>query len=269
MSNDRPSSPPLLRLIMCLSFVLMFSPLITVFIFSFLDPVHDGGSGFRWTLKWYLDLMGNKVVADALARSLVVAASVAVLSGLIGALGALALDRGTFPGLKLLKTISALPLVMPELVLGLSSLIWFVMLRMTFGLHSIVFAHVTFTVSYVVVIVSARLQEFDRSIEEAAADLGAEWWRVILFVVFPNVWSAIAAGMMMAFVLSFDDFLISFFTSGVGSDTLPLKLYSMIRFGMNRQMYALSSLLVVASILLAVFFRKLIYRPTGRSTATV
>jgi spermidine/putrescine transport system permease protein len=233
-------------MIMWSVYLLMFAPLCTVVVYSFLAPVADGG--YELTTRYYKDLFANAAIGEALGRSLVVAAGVAVIAGGIGALGAFAIDRGRLPGFGLLRMLSLLPLVMPELVLGLASLLWFVTLRMTLGLHSMILAHVTFTVSYVVVTVRGRLQDFDRTLEDAAADLGCGFWRTLFLVTLPNVWPAVVAGMMMAFVLSFDDFLISFFNAGVGSDTLPLKLYSMIRFGLSREMYALSSLLVLITV---------------------
>lgn len=234
------------RVLMWLVYVALFAPLLTVTVYSFLEPLPGGGQVF--STRYYEQLFQNESIAAALWRSFVVASFVAVIAGVIGALGAFAIERGRLPGFALLRGLTLLPLAMPELVLGLSSLLWFVLLQMTLGLHSMVMAHVTFAVSYVVVTVRGRLAEFDRSLEEAAADLGCGFWRTLWLVILPNVWPAVAAGMMMAFVISFDDFLISFFTVGIGSDTLPLKLYSMIRFGLSREMYALSAILVLLTV---------------------
>jgi len=132
-------------------------------------------------------------------------------------------------------------------VMGLASVIWFAFLGIKLGVHTIMMAHVTFALSYVVITVRARLADFDTSLEEAAADLGATPGQVFRTVTLPLIAPAIVAGAMMAFTLSFDDFLISFFTAGAGSDTLPMRLYSMIRFGLNREIYALSSLLIVVT----------------------
>ncbi len=256
----RPRAPILLRFIMMTAFAVLYLPLIAVVILSFIEPLRDGTTNFQWSLVWYQKLFENEKIIEALLRSILIAASVAIGSGIIGACGAIAFDRGRFKGLGFLKVLAVFPVILPELVLGISSLIWFVFLRITLGMHSIVMAHITFTASYVLVIVLARLKDLDRSLEEAAADLGASYAQTLLKVIWPNIRMSIVAGMMVAFVLSFDDFMISFFTTGVDSDTLPLKLYSMIRFGINKEIYALSTLLVGMTFLVVVVFRKTIYR---------
>lgn len=249
----RPRAPLVARVVTWLAFLLMFVPLVTVIVCSFLVPV-DGSEGRAYVLgwHWYRLLFANEALGAALVVSCKIAALVSVLASVIGGLGALALERGRFPGRDWLATLTLVPLVLPELVLGLASLIWFATLRLSLGVHSIVLAHVTFTISFVVVTVRARLRDFDPSLEEAAADLGAEPRRILSRITLPLALPGVAAGAMMAFTLSFDDFLISFFTGGVGSDTLPMKLYAMIRFGLNREMYALSSLLILATSLALV-----------------
>lgn len=152
-----------------------------------------------------------------------------------------------------MQTLTLAPMVVPEIVLGLSLLIWFVFLRFTLGQVSIILAHVTFTMSYVHTSVAARLSEVDRSLEEAAQDLGARPWQVFLFVVLPNLRSAILSGAMMAFTLAFDDFFIAFFTAGVGSDTLPLKIYSLTKYGLSQEINALSTLMLFATIVVLVW----------------
>jgi len=137
--------------------------------------------------------------------------------------------------------------VMPELVLGLSMLMWFVMLQVTLGAVSIILAHTTFCISYVVVTVRSRLQDFDEAMEEAAFDLGASAWQTFWRVTFPLIRPGVLAGALMAFTLSFDDFIIAFFTTGVASETLPLKLYSMIKLGVSREVYALSAVVLVVT----------------------
>lgn len=244
----RPSAPVAVMVLSVFAYALMFVPLVTVIVYSFLVPV-DGPNGrsYEVGLQWYRKLFANESLGDALVVSIEIAAIVSIVSSIVGGLGALAIERGRFLGRELLATLTLVPLVLPELVLGLASLIWFATLRLSLGMHSIILAHVTFAVSYVVVTVRARLRDYDRSLEDAAADLGASPLRVFFAVTLPLALPGVAAGAMMAFTLSFDDFLISFFTAGVASDTLPMKLYSMIRFGLNREMYALSSLLILVT----------------------
>ncbi len=138
-----------------------------------------------------------------------------------------------FRGANYLMLLIHLPLIMPEIVLGLSLLIWFVLLGITLGTFSIILAHITFSVSYVIITVKARLDGFDYSLEEAAMDLGATRRQTFWKVTFPLIWPGVLSGALMAFTLSFDDFLITFFTAGAGSDTLPLKIYAMIKFGVS------------------------------------
>jgi spermidine/putrescine transport system permease protein len=247
--RPRPRSPFVARVVTAAAYALLFVPLLTVVVYSFLMPVDAGdGRHWEWTLAWYLRLFESPALGDALLVSLRIAFAVSVLASIVGGLGALALERGNFPGRGALATLTLLPLVLPELVLGLASVIWFSLLRMSLGVHSVILAHVTFAVSYVVVTVRARIRDFDPSLEEAAADLGASPWTIFRRVTLPLMAPGIAAGAMMAFTLSFDDFLISFFTSGVGGDTLPMRLYSMVRFGIDREMYALSSILIGVTV---------------------
>jgi spermidine/putrescine transport system permease protein len=152
---------------------------------------------------------------------------------------------------------------MPEIVLGLSLLIWFVLLKLTLGVLSIVLAHITFSVSYVMITVKARLHGFDEMLEEAARDLGATPWKTFWKVTFPLIWPGILSGALMAFTLSFDDFLITFFTAGVGSDTLPLKIYSMIKFGVSPEINALSTIMLGVTLLMVL----LLFNPRNKNVS--
>ena len=247
--KPRPAPHLVAKIITAAAFSLLLMPLLAVVIYSFIAPV-PSASGLVWqpSLIWYERLFQDQLIATTLLMSLQVAAITSAIATLLGVAGAIALERGKFPGRHLLSSLTMVPLVMPELVMGLASVIWFACLGLGLGMHTIIIGHVTFALSYVVITVRARLADFDISLEEAAADLGATPAKVFGTVTLPLIAPAIAAGGMMAFTLSFDDFLISFFTAGAGSDTLPMRLYSMIRFGLNREIYALSSLLILATI---------------------
>lgn len=132
-----------------------------------------------------------------------------------------------------MNALTLFPLAMPELVMGLSLLIWFVFLKLTLGMASLILAHITFCISYVIVTVRSRARTLDYSLIDAGKDLGANSMQIFMRIIFPLIRPGVIAGWLMAFMLSFDDFLVSFYTSGIGSDTLPLKLYSMIKFGLN------------------------------------
>ncbi len=257
----RPRPATMTCLVGLLAFLVLYLPLITIVVSSFLVPVSstysDADLGMVFGLAWYHKVLANPQILTALWTSLVVAASSTVIATLLGTLTALALQRGHFPASKWLDAVVLMPLVMPELVLGLSLLLWFVLLRLVLGWTSIILAHVTFCFSYVVIIVRGRLRTFDQALAEAAFDLGASRWQSFWYVKFPLIRPGVIAGALMAFTLSFDDFIIAFFTAGVGTNTLPLRLYSMMRLGISREIYALSTLLLVgtfAAILLLSWY---------------
>jgi spermidine/putrescine transport system permease protein len=256
MSAIRPPSPRSARLITAFAFLILYVPLVSMIIYSFLGPSAGPGSPNEWTLQWYRKVFSNVQVLDAFNVSLWVGLWSTIASTILGTAAALAIEWYRFPGRKMFDAVIHLPLIMPEIVLGLSLLIWFVLLRITLGSFSIILAHITFSVSYVIITVKARLDGFDYSLEEAAQDLGASPWQTFWRVTFPLIWPGVLSGALMAFTLSFDDFLITFFTAGVGSDTLPLKIYAMIKFGVSPEINALSTLMLGATlILILAFFR--------------
>lgn len=231
------------------AFILLYIPLLVLVIDSFKDPAQ----GELWTLSWYARVLTNGKILSALEVSAGVGFFSTLISTVVGTAGALALQRSSFRGKSWLEGFSYVPLVMPEIVLGLSLLIWFALLRLTLGAVSLVLAHITFSLSYVIITVRARLEGFDRSLEEAAFDLGARPAQVFWRVTFPLIWPAVLSGALMAFTLSFDDFLVSFFTTGPGYDTLPLQIYAMIKFGVSREIHALSTLMLGVTFV-AVWF---------------
>lgn len=239
----RPKAPRFAQLITMLSFVLLYLPLIILVFYSFIAISPADGSRYL-TLKWYRQIFSNEGIIHALNLSLWVGFLSTALSTFLGTAAAFALERKTFPGKATINAIAHVPLIMPEIVMGLSLLIWFVTLRITLGTVSIVLSHVTFCISYVMITVKTRLVDFDRSIEEAAQDLGATPWQTFWLVTFPLIRPGIISGALMAFIISFDDFLVTFFTSGVNSDTLPLKIYAMIKFGVSPEINALSTILL-------------------------
>lgn len=242
----RPPPPFSAKLVTLVAFLILYVPLFVLVVSSFQG----------WTLDWYRKAFSNRLVLDSLKMSLWVGFWTTLFSTLIGTGAALAIERKRFPGRKALDILVHVPLIMPEIVLGLALLIWFVFLKLTLGAMSIILAHITFSVSYVIITVKTRLQDFDESLEEAARDLGASSWQIFRRVTLPLIWPGILSGALMAFTISFDDFLITFFTAGVGSDTLPLKIYSMIKFGVSPEINALSTVVLVATLLLVFVFFK-------------
>lgn len=253
MADIRPRPPTSAKAVTVLAFAILYLPLLALVVYSFIGTPETGGG---WTLVWYRRILSNTVVLQAFNMSMIVGFWATLASTILGTSAALAIERARFPGRKLLNAVTHVPLIMPEIVLGLALLIWFVALKLTLGVFSIILAHVTFSVSYVIITVRARLHGFDDALEEAARDLGATPWKTFWKVTFPLIWPGILSGALMAFTLSFDDFLITFFTAGVGSDTLPLKIYSMIKFGVTPEINALSTIMLGATLALVMIFFK-------------
>jgi spermidine/putrescine transport system permease protein len=203
-----------------------------------------------FTLDWYLRLLDNTRILSALRNSLLVALVATVVATAIGTAGALAFHRHRFRRQAALDGLVTLPMVIPEIVMASSLLLLFAALGMRLGFTTVILAHVAFSVSYVVVVVRARLAGFDRSLEEAAMDLGAGPVRTLFRVTLPVIAPGVFAGALLVFALSIDDYVITSFVAGVGSTTLPLQIYSMVRSGISPEINAVSTVLLVATALL-------------------
>ena len=243
-------------IIFILVMVFFYLPLIVLIIYSFND-----GKGMIWngfSLRWYKELFKHSNnIWKAFYYSIFIALISAFVSTVIGTLGAIALKWFDFKGKKYLKNLSVLPLVVPDIIIGVSLLIMFATLKFKLGITTIFIAHTTFNIPYVLFIVLSRLDEFDYSIVEAAYDLGATNRQTLTKVIIPMLLPAIISAFLMALTLSFDDFVITFFVSGPGSSTLPLRIYSMIRLGVSPVVNALSVILIIISILLTLSTKKL------------
>jgi putrescine transport system permease protein len=236
-------------------YAFLYVPIALLIVYSFnASRLVTVWAGF--SPRWYGELFHNTQILDAAWLSLRIAATTATLATLLGTLAALALARaGRFVGRGALVGLLAGPLVMPEVILGLALLLLFVAMESAFGIPNrgagtIVIAHVTFSMAYVAVVVRAKLADLDRSLEEAAADLGAPPATVFLRITMPLIAPALAAGWLLAFTLSLDDLVVASFVSGPGASTLPMVVYSSVRLGVSPQINALATLLVVAVALL-------------------
>ena len=188
---------------------------------------------------------------DCLYNSIIIALAAMVLSTIIGTLTAYGLYRYRFRGKMIFDGVLFLPIVTPEIVVGISLLIFYTsILQMQLGLYTVIIAHTAFDIPFVMLIVRARLQGMDRALEEAAMDLGADEWTTFFKVTIPQLMPGIIAAALLAFTLSFDDFVITFFVAGIGSTTLPLKIYSMVKLGVSPKINALSALIIVFSVIL-------------------
>jgi spermidine/putrescine transport system permease protein len=237
----------LLGLYTCAVYLFLFSPIAVLIVFSF----NDSKRNFVWkgfTLDWYPRLFADDAVIAALGVTLQVAAIAVIASTVLGSLLGLGLARIRFRGGGAAETLLLLPMVTPEIVMGISLLLFFAQLFDGHGsIGQISVAHITFCISYVAVVVRARAVGMDPRLEEAARDLGASavgaFWHVTLPIIAP----AIMAGAMIAFALSFDDLVVTTFNSGVGSSTLPIYIYSKIRFGVTPEINAISTIIVVGT----------------------
>lgn len=232
-------------------FTFLYIPILLLVVYSF----NDSKLNLYWvgfTTKWYGLLFQNEVLLRAFQNSLVVAAATTVLSVVIGTSAAWLLYRYRFPAQQLIGLLIFIPMVMPEVLMGVSLLVLFVTLGIPLGYGTLIIAHTTFCFPFVLVGVQARLQGLDPSLEEAAQDLGATPFKAFWLVIVPYLMPAIMAGALMAFTLSFDEYIVTIFTSGAESQTLPLKVYGMVRVGLNPQLNALSALFIGFTALLVI-----------------
>ena len=243
--------------------VFIYLPMVILVIYSFnasrLVTVWGG-----WSVKWYVGLLDNTQLMNSVMRSLEIACYTAIAAVALGTLAAFVLTRITrFKGRTLFGGLVTAPLVMPEVITGLSLLLLFVLMAqligwpMQRGMTTIWIAHTTFCSAYVAVVVSSRLRELDLSIEEAAMDLGAKPWKVFFLITVPMIAPSLAAGAMMSFALSLDDLVLASFVSGPGSTTLPMEIFSAVRLGVKPEINAVASLILLAvsfATFLAWFF---------------
>ena len=230
----------------------IYLPMLILVIYSFneskLVTVWGG-----WSIKWYVGLLDNTQLMGSVARSLEIACYTAIAAVALGTLAAFVLTRiSQFKGRTLFGGLVTAPLVMPEVITGLSLLLLFVAMAQMIGwpqergIVTIWIAHTTFCAAYVAVVVSARLRELDLSIEEAAMDLGARPWKVFFLITIPMIAPSLAAGGMMSFALSLDDLVLASFVSGPGSTTLPMEVFSAVRLGVKPEINAVASLILLA-----------------------
>lgn len=239
-----------------LIYLFLYVPIAILMIYSFnqskLNAVWTG-----FTLDWYVKLMHNQDVLEAMYTSLLVALISTIASTMIGTLAAVGMYRYHFRGKTALDALLYLPIVIPEIVMGISLLILFTQLHIPLGLFTLIAAHITFSVPFVVVVVKARLEGFDKSMEEAAMDLGATPWQTFLKVTLPIISPGVIASALLAFTLSIDDVIISFFVAGPGSATLPLKIFSMVKFGVTPEINALSTLMLLATLIIVIIAERI------------
>ncbi|ODN69622.1 ABC transporter permease [Methylobrevis pamukkalensis] len=227
-----------------LGFLFLYVPILLLVVFSFNESrLVTVWAGF--STKWYVEMWNNQGLMDAAWVTIRIGLMTATIATVLGTLGALALNRFTrFPGRTLFSGMIYAPLVMPDVITGLSLLLLFVAMNFARGFWTVLLAHITFSMCYVAVVVQSRLVTFDRSMEEAAQDLGCPPVRTFFKITLPLILPAVVAGWMLALTLSLDDLVISSFVSGPGATTLPMKIYSQVRLGVTPEINAISTILI-------------------------
>lgn len=245
-----------------LVFAFLYFPILLLIVFSF----NSSRLNIRWegfSLKWYAALVENRALLTAFQNSLIVATVTTILATFLGTIGAWMLYRYRFPFQRTIGFLIFIPMVIPEVLMGASLLAEFVhLLRIPLGYMTLIIAHTTFCFPFVLVGVQARLQGLDPFLEEAALDLGATPAQAFRLVIVPYLMPSIVAGALMSFTLSLDEYIVSVFTTGPQSQTLPLKVYGMAKVGLNPQLNALSTIFVIATILLVLLSEFLTRRRT-------
>jgi spermidine/putrescine transport system permease protein len=233
-------------------FVFLYAPIAVVVVYSF-NAAKFGGDLTGFTLHWYAALFENAAALAAAKNTLALAVTSTAISTGLGTLLGFGLSRYRFPGQRSFNRLLYVPVFIPDIVMAVSLLLFFALVRswsgwFELGLGTMVIAHVTFQIPFVAIVVRARLAGLDPAIEEAAHDLGADAWRTLRHVTLPLIFPGVLAAAMLAFTLSLDDFVVSFLTSGPGSTTLPIYIYSSVKRGVTPDINALSTLIVAVSV---------------------
>ncbi len=227
-------------------YIFLYAPIVLLILFSFnASRFPTNWTGF--TFDWYRKLFDNYAIALALKNSLIVSLSSTVISTIIGTMVSIAMERYRFKAKTSFDAVLFLPIIIPDIAMAIMLLAFFVLLKVQLGLTTIIVSHVAFNISFVAVIVRARMASIDSTFEEAAGDLYANEWQAFWRVTFPLLIPGILGGALFAFTLSLDDYVITFFTSGPGSTTLPVRIYSMVKRGITPETNALSTLMLLAS----------------------
>jgi spermidine/putrescine transport system permease protein len=237
--------------------VIMYIPILLVIVYSFnqsrLSSVWNG-----FTLKWYAELFRDRAMFEALRNSLALAILSSFAAAVLGTLGAFGVSGGGVPGRsrppggRVMEYLSILPIMMPEIILGMVFLAFFALLGLPFGMFTLVIAHTAFCIPYPYLLVKARLAGLDKSCAEAARDLGASEMRAFYDITLPAILPAVVSGMLISFAMSFDDVIISVFVTGVHTNTLPIRIYSQLKTGVSPKTNALCTLIFIATMALAL-----------------
>lgn len=234
-----------------LVFAFLYLPIVLLIVFSFnKSKLNIVWTGF--TLDWYVKLMDNAPIIRALRNSLIIAGVTTVASVILGTIGAWLLYRYRYPAVRALNTLIFVPMVIPEIIMGISLLILFTVVEFGLGFTTIIISHVTFCFPFVLVAIQARLSGLDPFLEEAAMDLGATPLKAFWLVIVPYLLPAIFSGTLMSFTLSLDELLVTYFVASPSSATLPMKVFGMAKVGLNPMLNAISTIFIVGTAILVL-----------------
>lgn len=261
--SARPRSPWFARTALVAVLLAFYLPLLFMIRGAF--RAENG----EWTLHWFFQVFADDGLISGFLNSLLVGVISSAGATVLGTGAAVALSRGPFGGRRLLQSLSSVALILPEIVFALALLSWFFLLQFQLSLFTVILAHISFSVSYVILCVAARLSQLPPSLEDAARDLGAGEFAYLLKILLPLLRPSIGAAFLLSFLLSFDDFLITFFVNGIGRDTLPIKLYTSMKMGLTPQLNALATLMWAGTSLLLIFlFRSRFFRDLLKAKET-
>ncbi|MDO5689220.1 MAG: ABC transporter permease [Tissierellia bacterium] len=243
------------KLYLALTFLFLYAPIIVLIVFSFNDS-RLRGSWEGFTLKWYVELFQDREVMQAMYNTILIAVLTTIISTVIGVLAAMGISNYSKLWKGVVLNLNYIPVLNPDIVTAVSLMVLYGAMQMKFGLFTMLLSHVAFTIPYVVLSILPKLKQMNRHIPEAAMDLGATPLEAFLKVVLPEIQPGIATGAMLAFTLSIDDFVISFFTTGHGVANISTTVFSMARRGINPIINALSTLMFVAMLLLLILINR-------------
>lgn len=244
------------RIYIILILIFLYAPIFTLIVLSF----NETKSRAKWggfTFHWYVELFDNKDIMTALGNTLLLAVLSSIIATVIGTIAAIAINNMKRTPRSILMGITNIPMLNAEIVTGISLMLLFITLNMRFGFLTILLAHITFNIPYVILSVMPKLKQLNPSTYEAAMDLGAPPLKAFMKAVFPDIAPGIFSGLLMAFTMSLDDFIITYFTKGAGVDTLSTKIYAMSRKGIQPEIYALSTIIFVSVLILLILINLL------------
>lgn len=256
------------KIYLCLIFLFLYGPILTLIVLSFNESRFRGKWG-GFSLKWYESLFSSRDIMDALWTTLLLALVSALVATILGTAAAFAMNRMKQLPRVVLMTVTNIPMLNADIVTGISLMLLFLALNYKLGFSSVLFAHITFNLPYVVLSVLPKLKQMNKSVYEAALDLGASRQYAFLKVIFPDILPGILTGFLLSFTMSLDDFVITHFTKGAGIDTLSTKIYAEVRKGIKPEIYALSTIMFVVVFVMLILVNRKTEQKNGRESRRV